>query len=179
MCISFLVSKKIANMKNSAFTITNDLLATRGQRFLNFSIDLVFLYIIILSTGTTIVLIAEAANKFAVSTWVETMSNAEIVFYSLFVMLLYYSLTEIYFSRTIAQLITKTIVVKKDGTKPDIKMFVVRTLCRFIPLEPFSFLGAYPRGWHDVLSNTYVVKKKRLAKSIQFFSNPEEFGIAK
>ena len=163
-------------MKNTTFTITDDLFATRGQRFLNFCIDLVFLYIIILSIGTSIILIAEAANEFAVSTWVETMSNTEIAFYSLLIMLLYYSLTEIYFSRTIAQLITKTVVVNKDGTKPDIKMFVVRALCRFIPLEPFSFLGSYPRGWHDSLSNTYVVKKKRLAKSIRFFNNPEEFG---
>lgn len=162
-------------MENTTYTITNDLLATRGQRFLNYCIDLVFLYIIILSIGTTIILIAEVASKFVISSWVETMSNTEIAFYSLLIMLLYYSLTEIYFSRTIAQLITKTIVVKKDGTKPDIKMFVVRALCRFIPLEPFSFLGSYPRGWHDSLSNTYVVKKKRLAKSIQFFNNPEEF----
>jgi uncharacterized RDD family membrane protein YckC len=67
-------------------------------------------------------------------------------------------------------------VVKKDGSKPDIKTFLIRTLCRFIPLEPFSFLGAFPRGWHDTLSETYVVKRKRLAKSRRFFNNPEEFG---
>ena len=165
-------------MKNTTFTITDNLLATRGQRFLNFSIDLVFLYIIILSVGTTIVLIAEVASKFAVSAWVETMSKEEIALYSVVIMILYYSLTEIYFSRTIAQLITKTVVVKKDGSKPDIKTFVIRTLCRFIPFEPLSFLGGTPRGWHDTFSDTYVVKKKRLAKSIRFFNNPEEFGKA-
>jgi uncharacterized RDD family membrane protein YckC len=104
------------------------------------------------------------------------MSIGEIVFYSLVIMVVYYSLTEIYFSRTIAQLITKTVVVKKDGSKPDIKTFLIRTLCRFIPLEPFSFLGSFPRGWHHTLSHTYVVKKKRLAKSRRFFNNLEEFG---
>jgi uncharacterized RDD family membrane protein YckC len=171
--ILFWYLKKTDNMKNTTFTITDDLLATRGQRFLNFCIDLVFLYIIILSIGTSIILIAEATSKFAVSTWVETMSKGEIVLYSILIMLLYYSLTEIYFSRTIAQLITKTVVVKKDGTKPDIKTFVIRTLCRFIPFEPFSFLGASPRGWHDTFSDTYVVKKKRLAKGIQLFNTPE------
>jgi hypothetical protein len=41
-----------------------------------------------------------------------------------------------------------------------------------------SYLGAVSRGWHDSLSGTYVVKKKRLAKSIRFFNNPEEFGKA-
>ncbi len=161
-------------MKDTAFTITDNLLATRGQRFLNFSIDLVFLYIIILSIGTTIVLIAEATSEFAVSAWVETMSKGEIGLYSVLIMLLYYSLTEIYFSRTIAQLITKTVVVKKDGSKPDIKTLIIRTLCRFIPFEPFSFLGVTPRGWHDTFSDTYVVKKHKLAKSIQFFNNSEE-----
>lgn len=160
-------------MKNTAFTITDDLLATRGQRFLNFGIDLVFLYIIILSIGTTIVLIAEAVGEFAVSAWVETMSKGEIGLYIVLIMLLYYSLTEIYFSRTIAQLITKTVVVKKDGSKPDIKTLIIRTLCRFIPFEPFSFFGATPRGWHDTYSDTYVVKKKKLAQSIRFFNNPE------
>jgi uncharacterized RDD family membrane protein YckC len=163
-------------MKNKTFTITNDLLATRGQRFLNFRIDLVFLYIIILSIATTITLVAEIAKKFIVSAWVETMSIGEIVFYSLVIMVVYYSLTEIYFFRTMAQLITKTVVVNKDSSKPDIRTFLIRTLCRFIPLEPFSFLGAFPRCWHDTLSETYVVKRKRLTKSRRFFNNLEEFG---
>lgn len=175
MGLFFLLAKNTDNMKNTTFAITDDLLATRGQRFLNFSIDLVFLYIIILSIGTSIILIADAASKFAVSTWVETMSKGEIVLYSIFIMLLYYGLTEIYFSRTIAQLITKTVVVNKDGVKPDIKTLVIRTLCRFIPFEPFSFLGAIPRGWHDTFSDTYVVKKKKLAQRREFFINPEEF----
>jgi hypothetical protein len=39
------------------FTITENILASQGQRFLNVIIDLVFIYILILSAGTTIVLI--------------------------------------------------------------------------------------------------------------------------
>jgi uncharacterized RDD family membrane protein YckC len=166
-------------MKNTTFTITADLLATRGQRFLNFCFDLVFLYIIILSVGTSIILIAEVANEFAVSAWVENLSNGEIAFYSALIMLLYYSLTEIYFSRTIAQLITKTVVVNRDGTKPEIKMLVIRSLCRFIPFEPFSFLGTNPRGWHDTFSDTYVVKKKKLAKNVRVFNDQEDFAQSK
>jgi hypothetical protein len=46
----------------------------KGQRFLNVIIDSVFIYILILSAGTTIVLIAEATNNFAVSGWVENMN---------------------------------------------------------------------------------------------------------
>jgi hypothetical protein len=45
------------------FTITENVLASQGQRFLNVIIDSVFIYILILSAGTTIVLIGEATNN--------------------------------------------------------------------------------------------------------------------
>jgi hypothetical protein len=44
-------------MKSKKFTITENVLASQGQRFLNVIIDSVFIYILILSAGTTIVLI--------------------------------------------------------------------------------------------------------------------------
>jgi uncharacterized RDD family membrane protein YckC len=163
-------------MESKVFTITNDLYATQGQRFLNFSIDLIFIYILILSAGTTIILIAEATNNFAVSGWVETMNVVEIIVYGLLILFLYYFLTEVYFSRTLAKLVTRTIVVKSDGSKPTIKMIFIRTICRFIPFEALSYLGTVSRGWHDGISGSYVVKKRKLAKSIRYFNNPEEFG---
>jgi hypothetical protein len=67
-------------MKPKKFTITENILASQGQRFLNVIIDLVFIYILILSAGTTIVLIAEATNNFAVSSWVENMNFVEIIY---------------------------------------------------------------------------------------------------
>jgi hypothetical protein len=65
-----------------------------------------------LSAGTTIVLIAEATNNFAVSSWVENMNFVEIIAYGLLIFFLLL-LTEVYFSRTLAKLITRTIVVKR------------------------------------------------------------------
>jgi uncharacterized RDD family membrane protein YckC len=165
-------------MKTKKFTITENVLASQGQRFLNLIIDLVFIYILVLSTGTTIVLIAEATNNFAVSSWVENMNIVEIIAYGLLILFFYYFLTEVYFSRTLAKLITRTLVVKRDGSKPTVKMIFIRTLSRFIVFEGLSYLGSVSRGWHDSLSGTYVVKKKRLATSIRFFNNPEEFGKA-
>ncbi|MFB0909401.1 MAG: RDD family protein [Flavobacterium sp.] len=165
-------------MKTKKFTITENVLASQGQRFLNLIIDLVFIYILVLSAGTTIVLIAEATNNFAVSSWVENMNIVEIIAYGLLILFFYYFLTEVYFSRTLAKLITRTLVVKRDGSKPTVKMVFIRTLSRFIVFEGLSYLGSVSRGWHDSLSGTYVVKKKRLATSIRFFNNPEEFGKA-
>jgi hypothetical protein len=54
--------------------LTENVLASQGQRFLNVIIDSVFIYILILSAGTTVVLIGEATNNFAVSGWVENMN---------------------------------------------------------------------------------------------------------
>jgi uncharacterized RDD family membrane protein YckC len=106
------------------------------------------------------------------------MNLVEIIAYGSLILFLYYFLTEVYFSRTLAKLITRTVVVKKDGAKPTVKMIFIRTLSRFIVFEGLSYLGSVSRGWHDSLSGTYVVKKKRLATSIHYFQHPEEFGRA-
>lgn len=151
-------------MKTEGFTITEELCATQFQRFLNLCIDLMFIYILVLSLGTTIILVALSANHFELSNWVENLSIFEIGFYSAVVAFLYYYFTEVYFSRTIAKLITHTIVVDADGIKPSRKSFFIRTCCRFIPFEAFTFLNEIPRGWHDSFSQTYVVKKRKLKK---------------
>jgi uncharacterized RDD family membrane protein YckC len=163
-------------MKTKKFTITENVLASQGQRFLNVIIDSLFIYILVLSTGTTILLIGEATNNFAVSSWVENMNLVEIIAYGSLILFLYYFLTEVYFSRTLAKLLTRTIVVKRDGSKPTIKMIFIRTLSRFIVFEALSYLGDISIGWHDSLSGTYVVRRKKLAKSIHYFQHPEEFG---
>jgi hypothetical protein len=72
-----------------------------------------------LSAGTTIVLIAEATNNFAVSSWVENMNFVEIIAW--IVNIVFLLLLNRSFSRTLAKLITRTIVVKKDGSKPQSK----------------------------------------------------------
>jgi hypothetical protein len=71
------LKKKYVNINKSK--ITDHVLTSQGQRFLNVIIDSLFIYILVLSAGTTIVLIAEATN-FAVSSWVENM-NVEIIGY--------------------------------------------------------------------------------------------------
>jgi hypothetical protein len=81
---------KLIIWKTKEFTITENILVSQGQRFLNVIIDLVFIYILILSAGTTIVLIAEATNNFAVSSWVENMNFVEIIAYGLLILFFYY-----------------------------------------------------------------------------------------
>lgn len=69
----------------------------------------------------------------------------------------YWVLFEHFMGKTPAKFLTKTKVVTKQGEKPSFPTVVLRTVCRFIPFEPFSFLGNKPIGWHDSISGTLVV----------------------
>lgn len=82
----------------------------------------------------------------------------DIVFGSV-LMLAYYTFFEGIWGRTPGKFILGTIVVTDEGGKPSLWQVVKRSLCRFIPFEPFSFLGE--RGWHDTISNTAVVRRNK------------------
>lgn len=70
--------------------------------------------------------------------------------------LLYYVVLEFFFQQTPGKFITGTKVVTRDGKKPGIKIIILRSLCRLIPLDKFSFLFTR-RGFHDYLSATTVI----------------------
>lgn len=73
----------------------------------------------------------------------------------------YYLIMEGLFGRTLGKMITGTRVVNwKTGQKPSFGALVGRTFARFVPFEPFSFLGSNPGGWHDQWSGTMVVDLK-------------------
>lgn len=75
----------------------------------------------------------------------------------------YHLIFEALFQKTIGKMLTGTKVVNMQGEKPSFLALLGRTLARYIPFEPISFLfyGAYPtKGWHDRLSRTLVVPKK-------------------
>ena len=161
-------------MNIDQYRISNHLFATKAQRFTHFIVDSLFIYILILSAGTTLVLLGEMFDNIALSEWVETMSLFEIIVYSMLMIFLYYFLTEVYFARTIAKVITKTTVVKYDGSKPTVSNIFYRTLSRFIPFEFISYLGSAQKGWHDALSRTYVVNKKDFLKDRTAFIKSNE-----
>jgi uncharacterized RDD family membrane protein YckC len=157
-------------MENKKFTITDDLLASKGERFLNFIIDLLIIYIIAVCVVATINIIGDVTNSYGVSNWVKSLSVIENLFFGLIILFFYYAFTEMYFSRTFAKYFTKTIVVRVDGSKPNTKNFMIRTVSRLNPIDPFSFLGKTERGLHDTLSATYVVKKHEFVAKKKMFS---------
>jgi uncharacterized RDD family membrane protein YckC len=157
-------------MENKKFTITDDLLASKGERFLNFIIDLMIIYIIAVCIVATINIIGDVTDSYGVSNWVKSLSLIENLFFGLIILFFYYAFTEMYFSRTFAKYFTKTMVVRVDGSKPNTKNFMIRTVSRLNPIDPFSFLGKTERGLHDTLSATYVVKKHDFVAKMKMFS---------
>jgi uncharacterized RDD family membrane protein YckC len=70
--------------------------------------------------------------------------------------LLYFTIFEAATGRTMAKFITRTKVVDKNGKKPGFGTILLRSFCRYIPFDAFSYLGSGP-GWHDTLSKTTVI----------------------
>ena len=122
-----------------------------GTRFLHLVIDWVIW--LVLSYGVTfaIVLILDPTN----------LDLFQLVTYFIFlgVFVSYYALMELKYQKTIGKFITKTHVVRMDGTKPEPSDIINRTLCRLIPFDRVSFLFV-KNGIHDYLSKTKVVRDK-------------------
>ncbi|WP_207511126.1 RDD family protein [Longitalea luteola] len=77
---------------------------------------------------------------------------------SLLVTLAYYTIFEAATNgRTLGKILTNTTAITQDGTPFTFKHALMRSLCRFVPFEPFSAFGYMP--WHDRWTNTVVVKK--------------------
>jgi uncharacterized RDD family membrane protein YckC len=81
---------------------------------------------------------------------------------------IYYLIFEYTLNATPAKFLTQSRVVDDNGGKVAINTLTARTLYRFIPFEPFSFFTSNG-GLHDIWSNTYIVKEKRLGKEGQVY----------
>lgn len=161
-------------MKQKPFMVTEAILATQGQRFSNYIMD-VFMQITLLVLFANIFLIIESSmgNTSPITLFANLEKN-QFALYSISfgLTLFYYNFFEILFSRTFGKFVTKTIVVDENGEKPCHQVIMIRSLCRLIPFFPFSFLGTPTLGWHDRISKTYVVDKKELEEMKRQFSNP-------
>ena len=156
--------------KQKQFLVTETLLASHGQRFLNLFMDYIgqlIVFFIVLEIAASIAM--ENGNKDFITGFIKN----DIMQYTFAtgVSLLYYNIFEIFTARTLGKLVTQTIVVNEYGEKPHYEVVLLRSLCRLIPFEILSFIGMPPRGWHDSLSKTYVVKKRELEEmKLKFYS---------
>jgi uncharacterized RDD family membrane protein YckC len=124
-------------------------IASRGRRFGNLIIDYVGFTMLSFFFGFILALLDQA----------ESLDGVNSYLVGILVIFMYYVPMEALFGFTLGKLITRTRVVMADGSPPTFGAVLIRTLCRLIPFEPFSFLGGgeSPVGWHDSLSKTRVV----------------------
>lgn len=158
------------------FTLDKDLYASQGTRLANYIIDYVCQLVLLFGFVIVLTIISLFTANENILARIESMNRIEEYALGAVTALIYYNVFEIFFSRTIGKFITKTIVVDIHGEKPDSQEILVRSLCRLIPFEGFSFLGAPNKGWHDSISKTYVVKKELLEKKKELFYSLDEIG---
>lgn len=138
------------------FYITDDLIASQGQRLGNYFIDLGFRYLIIFLIGIILAIIVQVTASDGILNWLDNISTVEDYLISFSIAILYYFVFELYLSRSLGKFITKTMVVMEDGTKPDAQTIIKRTLCRLIPFDGLSFLGAYADSLCSILQKNIV-----------------------
>ena len=141
--------KEIATNERVAKYQVESNMVSAVTRFLNHIIDSVIWLII---TSILITIIGFSLGEIIVN-FIPLIS----LFLLLISFVVYYAFMEIKFQKTIGKFITKTKVVKINGDKPEASDILMRTLCRLVPFDRFTFLFMQ-NGIHDTLSKTTVIK---------------------
>ena len=129
--------------------------ATGGQRFLNYIIDIIFFYIVVIAFTTIALLVigddALNENSSGISSLTEYLIS-----YTIYVGLYTFFETTTK-GRTIGKMVTKTRAVRMDGSILTFYDALKRSLVRIIPIDAFSALAGSP--WHDRWTDTKVIKE--------------------
>jgi uncharacterized RDD family membrane protein YckC len=134
--------------------------ASTGQRFANYLIDIIAMYIFAYGTAFIFGVFMYAAGRIDDSGKPGSGFTAIIVLIMTCFTVFYYTFSEgVSNGRSLGKLITGTKAVKLDDTDITWKDAFVRSLCRLVPFETFSALGGYP--WHDRWTNTKVIKVRK------------------
>ena len=131
-------------------------MASKGKRFANYLLDLIFFMIFSYIFGVVLGIVLLFVSPESLLIFEEDNKPLEYLL-GFIAAMIYYSSLEGLTGRTLAKLITKTKVITENGEKPDFETILIRSLCRFVPFEAFSFLGSEDTGWHDRWSKTIVV----------------------
>lgn len=131
-------------------------IASNTKRFINWIVDSISISILWFILLPFIVVLLKKIGLFDNLQEGETIS---LEFTVLPIIFLYYVVFEGIFKTTIGKLITRTKIIRLDNEKVNFIDILLRTLCRFIPLEQLSFLSEKSVGWHDRISETRIITK--------------------
>jgi uncharacterized RDD family membrane protein YckC len=120
--------------------------AEKSLRLMNFIIDTILITLITIPFS---ILLSIGLNAF----------NSQVLIYISFyiVQFFYYFIFELTSGQTIGKKITKTKVIPVKGKLNMLKV-LLRTLCRLIIFDQYSYIFGHITGIHDQYSATYVVK---------------------
>jgi uncharacterized RDD family membrane protein YckC len=136
-------------------------LASKGKRFANYIIDIISFYIFAILGGVVFALVSPdtAASAFEEVGNPDTSSKLVEQLLGILILLGYYTIMEGAFNgKTVGKYLTKTRALREDGSSLGWDKALIRSLCRLIPFEGFSYLGSNLLGWHDTISKTMVVE---------------------
>lgn len=159
------------------FQVTPDLYASKGKRIANVFVDYFIRLVIALMVGVIIGVLSELTNIDTLYDWVVSENKIKDYIIDIIILVIYYNIIEALTGRSIGKYVTKTKIVLEDGSKPDFQQILIRTLCRLIPFDAFSFLGAEARGWHDSLSKTFVVDVEKFEAKRNANNEIDEIGL--
>lgn len=141
------------NLDGNALTPNSLNLASSGQRFGTYLIDLIVFYAISFVLGAVIGLLG-ATDGGLLST--ESTIAIQVVTWVAF--FAYYIIMEGATGRTFGKMAVGTRVVYANGEKPTYWSAFTRTLSRMVPFEAFTGFSSSGRMWHDKWTDTYVIR---------------------
>ena len=150
------------------FKVNDELIASLNQRFLNWFMDSVVLILLAFFLILIINAIAISNGNKTLPAYLMINPIGQFTFITI-IRLMYYIFFETLFGRTVGKFITQTIVVDENGERVKHEVILIRSLCRLIPFYEFSFFGIPTRGWHDSISKTFVVDKRKLDENKRQF----------
>nr|WP_321229046.1 RDD family protein [uncultured Psychroserpens sp.] len=164
-------------MYQNTFEITDELLASKGQRILHHFIDLVPQYAIMYGLTYGLFYLGEFTGNYTLNDIWNGMSEIEDFIISYVFMFVYYFFMEKYTFKTLGKFATNTIVVSVDGNEPTTKQILKRSFSRWIPFDALSFLGTNGKGWHDSIADCYVVKADKFNEKKNSILELEQIGL--
>lgn len=160
--------------------ITYGMVASGNKRFLNCIVDSIVIGFIQIGMTQGFNWLYETYGYEGFLIGPPVFGNIKYTIFGLGINIVYYGLFETVSMRTVGKYVTNTMVVNRDGTRVDSGRIFLRTLCRFIPFEPISFILRQPAiGWHDSFSKTLVVdiaafKHAKRMKDLKDIADNEE-----
>lgn len=131
-------------------------LASTGQRFGTYLIDLLAFYVLAFVLGGAIGLILAATDGGMIDSGLEIVIQL-VTWVGFFA---YYIIMEGATGKTLGKYVAGTAVVYANGDRPSYWSAFTRTLSRMVPFEALTAFSSSGRMWHDKWTDTYVIKTR-------------------